>query len=259
MSILFVFPSEKVKNIFYFDESILFLTYEGWEHYDTSTKTRCINPFSLIEKNLEGIELSEIRNKFNWHSPIFSRWLTNYSEHEHHMSNCILLTTKILSGLVHYKIQKLFFFTSVAHHLDTISVSISASLLNLQQIFLYCIVFEGRLLPLSQNQNIGDRVVNHKYVSSYIFDGVIDKFYYNKINNLVPIHAEVTSLKKSFTYTLFILLNLYLISFAIKIIKGSKKNIFDFYNKTSFFDNFRLILLQKSFLNFYKKNKKNIN
>ena len=79
MSILFVFPSEKVKNIFYFDESILYLTYEGWEYYDTSTKTRNIHPFSLIEKNLVGIELSEIRNKFNWYSPIFSRWLTNYS------------------------------------------------------------------------------------------------------------------------------------------------------------------------------------
>ena len=196
---LFIFPNVSIKNLYEKQQNIIFLDYNGWWIYDIDNKKRIFQPFFLNTIDIKDIDLSEIRNLINWWSPIWTRWVSNSVEYENYRIENILLILKITSGLIKYKINKIYFFTAVSHHLDNISVSISASLLKIEEIYLYNVVLDSNLLPLIQINGIKQRKILGKKVSNNKYEEVIDSFLSNKINENPPTqNTKITKLKKSY-------------------------------------------------------------
>jgi hypothetical protein len=257
---LFIFPDKQIQSLYEKNINIIFLVHNGWLLFDTISNRRVLHPFELDLELAKNIDLNEIRTNLNWWSPIWTRWVSNSIEYENYKLENIILVLKVSSGLLHYKIDKIYHFTAVPHHLDNITISIAATLLKIEEIFLYNIVLDGNLLPLKQSSGVTSRVILGKDVSNINYEKIIDEFYQNKLNEKPPTqNTQITKLKKNYFFAVLYLIWLEIFYFIINKIKKREKNAFSFYKKSTFSDINTLLNNQRSFLKFYKKYKLNYN
>jgi len=187
MKYLIAWPGKSVKNILKTDINAIFLDEYGWWFYSVEKCKRILLPLkfdpSLLE---EDISVCTIRDNLDTVSPMLVRWFGQAYSYEILKYRSGLAILMLVSGLKLFEISFVIFHTGVPHHWDSTILSIACKQLNLKQIFLYCVTFEGSLLPLIQTSNIFSRCVFKFNGSRETFEHSLDEFVANKLINLPP-------------------------------------------------------------------------
>ena len=148
--IALVWPSQKIKKIFYNNSDIIFIDHEGFWVYSKDTSKRVLLKNKKQNVSKITFDVPNARNYLNWWMPLWTRWVPNADKYEQIRDQLLISICNIFIMLNYYKINCVIFNTSVPHHLDTVIISIAARLNQIKQIYLYAQVINGRLLPILQ-------------------------------------------------------------------------------------------------------------
>lgn len=255
---LFAFPDDRILSTYNFDEKVIFLTKKGWLLYNREFGKRIEVDFS-IEFDLVGkINHIDLINNVNWWNPIYNRWTSGSFKYEDYRTDSLLIILKIYSGLVKYNITKVINFTAIPHHIDSLLLSIAAKYNNCSQIFLYANVFDGRLIPICHKGEFINRSLAFNNISSINYQDVINDFILNKSKGNPPkLNTKISLFKTNFLFASLYLIFLSFNSLLRRIANRWRKenSVFDFYEKTSFIENWGMLCSQKSYLIAFNKYK----
>jgi hypothetical protein len=260
-SLLFVYPHQRIRNLFQANKNIVFLDDRGWWVLDKDSSSRRLIEINDIEvKFNSNVNYKSILKKIEWWNPIWNRWIANADQYELLKREALFYILKIIAGLKFFEISNSIFHTSVSHHLDTSLIEIACAKNNVPQIFLYSNVFK-RLLPMIQLSSISDRKVLRRKISSYDSTKDIIDLYKNQapVSKRAILFNSKTS-DKHFRYAVYRLMRDETRSFLankIKYIigyegKGARPILSE--NKFKLADHLRLVKQQKNALKFYLKN-----
>lgn len=136
----------------YADKSIAYWS-EGNLHHTAVGYPNTISP---------SIDLDAIRAKISWNMPLWSRWMGQADRYEDYRHSCLLFVVRFVQLLNELKVNSVFFFTGVAHHIEYSLIDVACQIAGAQQIYFYPVPFftsSSRLLPLVQIDSIKDRRV----------------------------------------------------------------------------------------------------
>ena len=254
------FPAEIVKTEYWTHNEIVFLDETGWWLYDNSDGCRKYYEIGFSKFNTsDAIDPVYIRDTLNWWMPVWTRWMANSFQYEHNRIKSLIIIDKIVNDILFLKAHFAIINTSVPHHVDTSLLQISLAKANVKQIFLYANVFDGRLLPMVQNQSIFDRKAVSVETSVHEYTNILKEFIENRLKGNAPIvNTKITSIKKNIylaVFTLGIMRVRDLVYYLYNIHRSQKPKWATFFNTISYRESFSLMLQQRKFLKSYDKKK----
>ena len=238
----YLFPDKLTKQILDKNSEIIFIDEKGFWARSKNHPTRIL--LSKIDSinNLKFFDSIKARKYLNWYMPLWTRWVAHAEQYENKKERSIDKIYDIFSMLKSYNINGVIFNTSVAHHLDSTFLSIACRLNNIDQIYLYAVVLNGRLLPFLQSSNVESRRRLNLDLSKFIYEKVIEKFIRAKENNSVIFESDQVSLPPRFKKS-----NNLIFYFINKYFKNWNRNLF-----------FTLLfLIRRQIFNIFKLNKHN--
>ena len=254
--VLLVYPHERIWNLFKSNGDVVFLDDKGWWILDKVTLTRRLIEINDIEENYtDNVNFKSILERVDWWGPIWHRWVANADQYELLKREALIYVLKIIAGLRFFEISNSIFHTGVSHHLDTLLVEIACSSNNVPQVFLYCSVVSGRLLPLIQKNSISDRQPLGTKISQYDATKDIHNFKMPVSKRMTVFNPKSTN--KNFRYAFYRLFLEGIRSFIankVKYLIGYKsKGSNPILNEQSLklADHLRLIKQQQKALSFY--------
>ena len=248
--ILLAFPNNYIQKEYYDNPELIFFYNGDFLVYDVEKRQR-IKIVAAIFSSYDNLKISTIRNMLNWWNPIWTRWVSKAYNYEHYRIENIILINKIINFLYLYKVEKIIFHTAIPHHIDSMSISIASEILNIKQIYLYSNVIDGRLLPIELKlENFNRKFIKYN-LSNIKYENLLDEFVKNKLaGNLPKNNTKITDIKKSFFISV-----IKIVYTHIKIHLFFNKNNINFFKTHSTYDTLQILLQQKKYLQYYKKNK----
>lgn len=251
--VLLVFPYQAIKEEFLKNEKFLILDVNGLSYFNEKTLKREI----FEEAGEIYYQLNELRDNLNWWVPIFERWIGKSFLFEEYRIKILKLVNYLTEVDNKYRIKKIIHFTAVPHHIISIAINIFGLKSGIDQIFFYPCIFDGRLVPILQDKNGNRHVINYK-LNEINYDKLINEFIENKLKGKFPkVNTKITKLKKSYLYIYFLLLLKFIKNnfFRIQKVTTYENNMFFFKEDLFSISNYlEIIIRQKKFLKFYKKN-----
>ncbi len=184
---LLAWPGPAVSKILEKDPDFVFLDDQGWWIYSEKNQTRSlIKPELNVSLVPAKVSIEDIRNRLNWWSPLWTRWLGRAEDYELLRADSVFRVMQIISGFKDFQISAVLFHTGIPHHYDSSLVSIACEVFEINQIFLYANVFDNELIPLIQRGNIFSRKPLGLAVRKYDYLPIIDAFINNKLSNKIP-------------------------------------------------------------------------
>ena len=251
--ILLIFPNPGVKEQIYKKEEFLIVEENGVTFFDKKSKKRKL----CVKSNKIFYSLNQIRDQLNWWIPIFERWIGKSYFFEEYRTKILEIINHIEDLKRIYKLETIVHFTAIPHHLISIAMNIYGSISSTKQIFFYSSIFDGRLIPISQDQKNNKRKIILYKKTKINYTKLIDEFIENKLQNNPPkLNHIITKKNQSLSYVI-LLLSLKFLKNSILRIKPknlNKKELFFFNeNKFSISNYFELIRRQTKFLNAYER------
>jgi hypothetical protein len=256
----YAFPSDETKIFLYNNLEIIFIDEEGFWIFCKETSKRILLPKCDKKETLKLFNSINARKYLEWYMPIWTRWVPSSNQVENNKDQAIYKIFNIFSLIHNYKVDGVIFNTSVAHHLDSVFISIACRLNNINQIYLYCNVINLRLLPIFQSSDIESRKVLNIPVNDYSSKKDIETFIEKSKNNLIKLERKgnfifskiFKNYQKIFLFGCMYLLarEIYNLIKKIKYFDRSQKNNNLFLNieKYSVFEDLKQMYHQKIFL-----------
>lgn len=249
---LLVLPYRQLKEEFFDNEKYFFLEENGISFYNNHSKKREI----LIDDGEVYYTLNNLRDELNWWIPIFERWIGKSFLFEEYRIKVLSAINYLKNVESKFNIKKIIHFTAIPHHIISFTVNIFGIKSNINQVFFYSCIFDGRLIPVLQDSTGKRVIINHK-LSIINYDKPISSFIKNKFDGNNPkINTPITKGKKSLFYV-YLLLSLKFIKNNILRLKNDnrlKKGIFFFNeNEFSISNYFEIVNRQNDFLKYYKR------
>lgn len=254
-------PGNEMTNAFVMHSEIIYYTEQGWiikdEQDVSSFAAKCKDNVSATQ-----IDPFEIQQKIQKWYPVIYRWSNLGVSIEHQISKTVISVSKLIHEIKALNIKTFVFHTGVPHHYDSMSLSIACELAGVRQIFLYANVFDGALIPLSQEGSLIKREVLLWKGGGKTYSKVIDEYVSRRLNNKTPSTSDPQdfysnwwkiSIGIAFGYLLYGFVRKGLAS--LRRMMNEKQNNDQLKLKDySFFDHVKIMLAQREFVkNYYKK------
>ncbi len=259
-----IWPSVHIKSLYYSDPCAIYFDNDGWWIYSDESKTRnLIGIESYSNTTSLNYDIALIRNRVNWWAPIWTRWIGSSEDYENLRSHSSYLIFNIMAGITKLKLDFAIYNTGIPHHYETSLFSIACELSNLKQIFLYAI-FDGRLLPLIQFNDIKTRSILNFKINDFEYTSKLELLLKNKLLDLQPQGTRKLKLRNCIYFfaaldvaRLLLLKNLAYFKYFLynlKVKKSSWANPKDY----GFIGHLNILNNQRKFLNYYTSNQLSI-
>ena len=250
--IIFIFPNQNIKNLFYNREEIIFFEKNSFFTYSKEKKKRTI---FILNKNEQKYNLKinyiKIIDEIRKWGPVWSRWNDKGDQFETYFRKSLLNVIEFVNHLKKLKIQKAFFFTSSSHHIDSLEIELSLKILKKEQIYFRYDDWTERLIPFSYKSKFSDR----KILKTSIHKNFLKKIYKIKNKNRLDKKLNIfeNSLSENYLMAILLFLKYFIkdILVMVKIIAGRKKNIH--HENYSSLTHLNLLKMQKHGIEFYKR------
>jgi hypothetical protein len=185
--LLIAWPGPALSKLLEKDSDFVFLDGQGWWIYSEKNQTRSLTKPEFNAHSIPpDVSIVDIRNRLNWWSPVWTRWLGNAEDYELLRATSVFRVMQVICGFKDFYISSVLFHTGVPHHYDSSLVSIACETYGINQIYLYRTVFDSQLIPLIQSRDIFSRKPLGIKVRTYNYLPVIESFIKNKIADKMP-------------------------------------------------------------------------
>ncbi len=179
-----------------------------------------------------------VRDELYESKPTFCRWNLNPASINTSINDAVFKSFLIAIVLKKFEVEKLYFFTSIPHHVKTEMFCSAGKVLNINSVFLYNSVFGSRLIPIEQwGRVLNRKILPFKEGDANAFRKEIEDFFINAKRNLPP---KVNVVNNNYTESFF---SSFLVLLYLKL----------FRNKDDFLSEVILLLNQKSYLKKYNR------
>lgn len=251
--IIFLFPNQNVKNLFYNREEIIFFEKNNFFIYSKKKRERIKFILSQDEQKKKlKINYIKIINEIRLWGPVWSRWNDEGDQFEKFFRESLLNIIKFVKYFKILKIHKAFFFTSCSHHIDSLEVEQSLKILKKEQIYFRYDDWTGRLMPFSYKNKLSDRKILKSGIKRNFLKIIYKQVKKNNLSNNLNIFENLFS--ESYFKAILIFLKYFIketLEF-LNILKNTKLKNFHHENYSSF-TFLKLLKIQKNAIKFYKK------
>ena len=213
----------------------------------------------FIERNAESTsyDCSSTRDAYSSlveNNPIFTRWQSDLTTFNITIPILAFEISRIVKYLKDKNVKVVIFSSAIAHHIESTVFAIACKIACVKQLFLYCNIAGGGIIPILHEYDIfSRRVINHgmgDFCENQIrFDDFCNRFK----ENLPPkINTVVTNRRKSYLLGTILLLKILLIKFLVTC-KNITKPVCLWEEKWSGLAEIRCMLRQRTALSFYQK------
>jgi hypothetical protein len=193
--------------------------------------------------------------------PTISRWNSRGDTYEQLLRRAAKQVLCIAFGLKSYGISKCIMSTGVNHHLDSTILELAGKLAGIPRIYLSVNNITGRLLPLTQREDISTRQGLGFEIANYDVSSDIQEFSARANQNRAPLigdnilNSNVTNYLQALLYSVYFDFRSFL-RFVKTILFGRKTSNSDYaYTVDNYpFQNLSQVVSQKQALSYYEKN-----
>lgn len=155
--ILLIEPYEPLLEQYRHNKKIAIYSAKSVSYWRQADKKRTSKEISYPAEINQQLDIQQIKAKLDWWAPIWNRWIGAADDYEIYRRTCLLYVTELAQALIEIKTKYAIFLTSVSHHVEYSLIEIACQVSGVKQVYLYANSFNGRLLPLMQDQCIQDR------------------------------------------------------------------------------------------------------
>ena len=178
-----------MRALFENNKNIIFFSQKGWEFLGKTNKRTVIENDEIADNCLpiDPIELRSIVIKW---LPVIYRWTDLSVGVEHTLCATILLISQIARQINNLRLDAVIFHTGVAHHYDSMVLSIACEICQVRQVYLYSNVFDGGLIPLIQHGGFDKRKVLSWKGGHKTYSDLIDEYITKRVQGETPATSD---------------------------------------------------------------------
>lgn len=185
--------------LLFFKPNADFLVPAGKDIVKVSSLADILSKLSNTDSYDHTVTLQAYR-RLSENNALFSRWQDDLSKFNLSLSTLAFDVARVVQFLNEKSIKVVVFNTSVYHHLEATILTIACEIKRVRQLFLYCSVVGGGVLPVVHDCNINNRkVVDHGLGDSEANRIRLDEFIAQFTKKQPPkINTPITDRRKSF-------------------------------------------------------------